>query len=73
LLVDDGEPECFEEAMVLEHKDKWLEVMQDEMKSLHENNTIEFVKLLRDKNVSGEIQRSRGKTEVQSSISCEVI
>jgi hypothetical protein len=73
LLVDDGEPECFEEVMVLEHNDKWLEVMQDEMKSLLENNTIKFVELPRDKNVSGEIQRSRGKTEVQSSISCEVI
>jgi hypothetical protein len=33
-LVDSGEPECFEEAMVSEHKNKWLEVMQDEMKSL---------------------------------------
>jgi hypothetical protein len=34
LLVDGGEPECFVEVMVLEHKDKWLEVMQDEIKFL---------------------------------------
>jgi hypothetical protein len=27
LFVDGGELECFEEAMVSEHKDKWLEVM----------------------------------------------
>jgi hypothetical protein len=27
LLVDSGEPECFEEALVSEHKDKWLEAM----------------------------------------------
>ena len=28
-----------------EHKDKWIEVMQDEMKSLHECHTYELVKL----------------------------
>jgi hypothetical protein len=51
LLVDSGEPECFEEALVSEHKDKWLEAMQDEMKFLHENNTFELVELSRGKNV----------------------
>ena len=28
-----------------EHKYQWIEVMQDEMKSLHENHTYELVKL----------------------------
>jgi Reverse transcriptase (RNA-dependent DNA polymerase) len=51
LLVDSGELECFEEAMVSEHKDKWLKAMQDEMKFLHENNMFELVELPRDKNV----------------------
>ena len=28
-----------------EHKDQWIEVMQDEMKSLHENHIYELIKL----------------------------
>jgi Reverse transcriptase (RNA-dependent DNA polymerase) len=51
LLVDGGKHECFKEVMVSKHKDKWLKVIQDEMKSLHENNTFELVELPRDKNV----------------------
>ena len=45
LLTDGGEPECYEEAMEDEHKAQWIEAMQDEMKSLHENDTYELVKL----------------------------
>ena len=45
LLTDEGEPECYEEAMEDEHKNQWIEAMQDEMKSLHENHTYELVKL----------------------------
>ena len=45
LLTDVGEPECYEEDMENEHKDKCIEAMQDEMKSLHENHTYELVKL----------------------------
>lgn len=44
LLTDGGEPECYEEAMEDEHKNQWIEAMQDEMKSLHENHTYEWVK-----------------------------
>ena len=32
-----------------EHKEEWIEAMQDEMKSLHENNTFELVKLPKGK------------------------
>ena len=32
-----------------EHKQKWFEAMQDEMKSLHENKTFELVKLPKGK------------------------
>ncbi|VFQ70711.1 unnamed protein product [Cuscuta campestris] len=39
LLTDGGEPECYEEAMENEDKDKWVEAMNDEMKSLHELRT----------------------------------
>ena len=45
LLTDGGEPECYEEAMEDEHKNQWIEAMQNEMKSLHENHTYELVKL----------------------------
>ena len=45
LLTDGGEPECYEEAMEDEHKNQCIEVMQDEMKSLHENHTYELEKL----------------------------
>ncbi|KAB5537672.1 hypothetical protein DKX38_015205 [Salix brachista] len=34
LLNDGGEPECYAEAMEDEHKSKWVDAMQDEMKSL---------------------------------------
>ena len=29
LLTDDGEPECYDEAIVDKHKEKWLSAMQD--------------------------------------------
>ncbi|GKF08356.1 putative RNA-directed DNA polymerase, partial [Tanacetum coccineum] len=45
LLIDGGEPECYAEAMEDEHKKEWFDAMQDEMKSLYENNTFELTKL----------------------------
>ena len=45
LLTDGGEPECFGEAVEDESKAQWLEAMQEEMKSLLENDTYELVKL----------------------------
>ncbi|PHT99397.1 hypothetical protein BC332_31740 [Capsicum chinense] len=47
LLTDGGEPECYEEAMEDENKDQWIEAMQDNIKSLHENHTYELVNCLR--------------------------
>ena len=49
LLTDGGEPESYEEAMEDENKMKWVDVMQDEMKSLHENHSFELVKLPKGK------------------------
>ncbi|GJY76876.1 putative RNA-directed DNA polymerase [Tanacetum coccineum] len=49
LLTDGGEPECYAEAMEDEHKKEWFEAMEDEMNSLHENNTFELVKLPKGK------------------------
>lgn len=44
-LTDRGEPECYEEAMEGDDNKKWFDAMQDEMKSLHDNQTFELVKL----------------------------
>ena len=49
LLTDGGEPESYEEAMEDENKMKWVDAMQDEMKSLHENHSFELVKLPKGK------------------------
>ncbi|GJT06841.1 putative RNA-directed DNA polymerase [Tanacetum coccineum] len=49
LLTDGGEPECYAEAMEDEHKKEWFDAMQDEMKSLYENNTFELTKLPKGK------------------------
>ncbi|KAL6529789.1 hypothetical protein OROGR_015412 [Orobanche gracilis] len=49
LLTDGGEPECFKEALEDENKKDWFDAMQDEMSSLHENNTYELVKLPKGK------------------------
>nr|GFB60908.1 retrovirus-related Pol polyprotein from transposon TNT 1-94 [Tanacetum cinerariifolium] len=49
LLTDGGEPECYVEAIEDEQKKEWFEAMQDEMNSLHENNTFELVKLPKGK------------------------
>lgn len=44
-LTDGEEPESFSEAMNDENKKKWMEAMQDKMKSLHETKTFDLVKL----------------------------
>ena len=44
-LTDGGEPECYEEAMDSDQKQKWVDAMQDEMQSLYDNQTFELVKL----------------------------
>nr|GEV77481.1 retrovirus-related Pol polyprotein from transposon TNT 1-94 [Tanacetum cinerariifolium] len=48
-LTDGGEPKCYAEAMEDELKKGWFEAMQDEMSSLHENDTFELVKLPKGK------------------------
>jgi len=36
-LTNEGEPECYLEAMESEEKKKWFDAMQDEIKPLHDN------------------------------------
>ncbi|RVW11901.1 Retrovirus-related Pol polyprotein from transposon TNT 1-94 [Vitis vinifera] len=49
LLTNGEEPESYVEAMEDENKMKWVDVMQDEMESLHENHSFELVKLPKGK------------------------
>ena len=49
LLTDGGEPESYEESMEYENKMKWVDAMQDEMKSFHEHHSFELVKLPKGK------------------------
>ena len=49
LLTDEGEPECYDEAIADKHKEKWLSAMQDEIDSLHENYTYDLVELPKGK------------------------
>lgn len=51
LLTDKREPECYAEVVESEHKGKWIDAMQDKIKSLYENNTFKLVKLPKDKRV----------------------
>ncbi|GJU02467.1 putative RNA-directed DNA polymerase [Tanacetum coccineum] len=49
LLTDGGEPECYTEAMVDEHKKEWFKALEGEMNSLRDNNTFKLVKLPKGK------------------------
>ena len=48
-LTEGGEPECYEKAISGEYKENWVEAMQEEMKSLQDNNTFELVQLPKGK------------------------
>ncbi|GJW39661.1 putative RNA-directed DNA polymerase [Tanacetum coccineum] len=67
LLTDGGEPECYAEAMEDEHKKEWFEAVEDEMNSLHENNTFELVKLPKGKRALKNKWVYKLKTEEHSS------
>jgi hypothetical protein len=49
LLFDGGEPESYQEVILHDQKNQWLEAMQDEMKSLHENHSYDLVELPKGK------------------------
>ena len=50
-----------------DHKNHWLEAMEDEMNSLHENNTFELVKLPKGKKALKNKWVYRLKSEENSS------
>ncbi|KAL4368326.1 hypothetical protein GQ457_05G026720 [Hibiscus cannabinus] len=45
IVVNEGEPQSFDQAMEVDHKKEWLKAMQEEMQSLHENRTYDLVEL----------------------------
>ncbi|KAL4383727.1 hypothetical protein GQ457_15G024680 [Hibiscus cannabinus] len=45
IVVNEGEPQSFDQAMGYDHKEEWLKAMQEEMQSLHENQTYDLVEL----------------------------
>ncbi|KAL0404121.1 UNVERIFIED_CONTAM: Retrovirus-related Pol polyprotein from transposon TNT 1-94 [Sesamum radiatum] len=49
LLTEDGEPESFQEIESHKDKEKWLIAMQQELESLHKNQTYELVELPKGK------------------------
>ncbi|CAM8972007.1 unnamed protein product [Rhodiola kirilowii] len=51
LLSDGGEPEYFQEALDDSNKDKWLEAMQEEMRSLRKNETYSLVEKPKGKRI----------------------
>ena len=49
MLIDGGEPECFEEVMSHQYGNEWVKTMQEEMRFLNENYIYDLVKLLKGK------------------------
>ena len=45
LIVDEGEPESFQEIQSHKDKDCWIKVMREEMNSLWKNDTYELIEL----------------------------
>ena len=51
LLSDSNEPESFEEVSMLDESANWYKAMQDEITSLHENDTWELVPPIKERKV----------------------
>jgi hypothetical protein len=52
LLIDFGEPECYEEAMQVDTKKTWVKGMKEEMDSLVNNDTLDLVQFPTGKRTS---------------------
>ena len=44
MILDQGEPETYQEVLKHGNKTEWIKAMKEEMKSLHENHTYDLVK-----------------------------
>ena len=49
-MTDMGKSKTYQEAMTSKHRDDWLEAMQEEIKSLHDNSIYELISLPKNKN-----------------------
>ena len=45
MISDDGEPITYKEAKLCNHKNKWELAMQEKIKALHTNDTLDLVEL----------------------------
>ena len=52
-VIDDDIPNTFDEALRSSESDQWKLAMEEEMKSLHQNQTWELVELLKGKRAIG--------------------
>ena len=48
MLLDQGEPTNYEEAMMIPDSDRWLEAIKSEMGSMYENKVWTLIDLLDD-------------------------
>ena len=48
-MVDSGETECYEEVMQVETRNKWEQIMDEEMESLVRNQTWDLVEFPAEK------------------------
>lgn len=48
-LTNEDEPEYFQKAMESDKNQKWMDIMHDEIKSLHDNHNYYLVKLSKGK------------------------
>ena len=53
LAISSGDPTTFQEVVNSQEKCKWMGVVAEEMKSLHENQTWDLVELLERKRTIG--------------------
>ena len=49
MILDQGEPEIYQEVLKHENKIEWLKAIKEEIKSLHENHTYDMVKPPKEK------------------------
>ena len=59
MLLDNGEPMNYEEAMMIPNSDKWLEAMKSEMGSMYENKVWTLVDLPDDRQIGRASCRER--------------
>ena len=68
MLLDNGEPSNYEEAMAGPDSNKWLEAMQSEIGSMYENKVWTLVELPDDWQAIENKWIFKRKTDVDSSV-----